>query len=148
MNDSFPPLIDGVANTVVNYARELTKLGDWAIVVTPEHPDADDSRFPFPVARYPSVDTRRLFGYLAGYPFSPETLRQLKEQKVDLLHSHCPVMSTILARSIRDVGGHHWCLRIPHEVSVDVANPPWAAAAGARCMYWPPHSSPPATRCG
>ena len=77
LNDSFPPLIDGVANTVVNYARELTKLGDRAIVVTPEHPDADDSRFPFPVVRYPSVDTRRLFGYLAGYPFSPETLRQL-----------------------------------------------------------------------
>ena len=45
LNDSFPPLIDGVANTVVNYARELTKLGDRAIVVTPEHPDADDSRF-------------------------------------------------------------------------------------------------------
>ena len=43
LNDSFPPLIDGVANTVVNYARELTKLGDRAIVVTPEHPDADDS---------------------------------------------------------------------------------------------------------
>ena len=35
LNDSFPPLIDGVANTVVNYARELTKLGDRAIVVTP-----------------------------------------------------------------------------------------------------------------
>lgn len=50
LNDSFPPLIDGVANTVVNYAQELTKLGDRAIVVTPEHPDADDSRFPFPVA--------------------------------------------------------------------------------------------------
>ena len=103
LNDSFPPLIDGVANTVVNYAQELTKLGDQAIVVTPEHPDADDCRFSFPVARYPSVDTRKLFGYLAGYPFSPETLRQLKEQKVDLLHSHCPVMSTILARSIREV---------------------------------------------
>ena len=65
LNDSFPPLIDGVANTVVNYARELTKLGDRAIVVTPEHPDADDSRFPFPVARYPSVDTRRLFTAIA-----------------------------------------------------------------------------------
>ena len=26
LNDSFPPLIDGVANTVVNYAQELTKL--------------------------------------------------------------------------------------------------------------------------
>ncbi len=102
-NDSFPPLIDGVANTVVNYAQELTALGRKAMVVTPEHPEADDTRFPFPVQRYPSVDTRRLVGYLAGYPFSPEVVRQLKNMKVDLLHSHCPVMSTILARSIREV---------------------------------------------
>ena len=121
LNDSFPPLIDGVANTVVNYARELTKLGDRAIVVTPEHPDADDSRFPFPVARYPSVDTRRLFGYLAGYPFSPETLRQLKEQKVDLLHSHCPVMSTILARSIRDMVDAPLVFTYHTKFDVDVA---------------------------
>ena len=91
LNDSFPPLIDGVANTVVNYARELTKLGDRAIVVTPEHPDADDSRFPFPVVRYPSVDTRRLFGYLAGYPFSPETLRQLDAFAEE--HGYCPHFS-------------------------------------------------------
>ena len=91
LNDSFPPLIDGVANTVVNYARELTKLGDRAIVVTPEHPDADDSRFPFPVVRYPSVDTRRLFGYLAGYPFSPETLRQLDAFAAE--QGYCPDFS-------------------------------------------------------
>ena len=62
LNDSFPPLIDGVANTVVNYARELTKLGDRAIVVTPEQPDADDSRFPFPVVRGCSATWR-------GIPF-------------------------------------------------------------------------------
>lgn len=102
-NDSFPPLIDGVANTVVNYARELQNLGERSMVVTPEHPEANDALFPFPVQRYPSVDTRRLVGYLAGYPFSPEVVRQLKNMKVDLLHSHCPVMSTILARSIREV---------------------------------------------
>ena len=121
LNDSFPPLIDGVANTVVNYGRELTKLGDHAIVVTPEHPEADDGRFPFPVARYPSVDTRKLFGYLAGYPFSPETLRQLKEQKVDLLHSHCPVMSTILARSIREVVDAPLVFTYHTKFDVDVA---------------------------
>ena len=33
LNDSFPPLIDGVANTVVNYADVLTKNGDKAVVV-------------------------------------------------------------------------------------------------------------------
>ena len=121
LNDSFPPLIDGVANTVVNYAQELTKLGDRAIVVTPEHPEADDSRFSFPVVRYPSVDTRRLFGYLAGYPFSPETLRRLKSEKVDLLHSHCPVMSTILARSIREVVDAPLVFTYHTKFDVDVA---------------------------
>ena len=73
------------------------------------------------MARYPSVDTRRLFGYLAGYPFSPETLRQLKEQKVDLLHSHCPVMSTILARSIRDVVDAPLVFTYHTKFDVDVA---------------------------
>ena len=121
LNDSFPPLIDGVANTVVNYARELTALGDNAIVVTPEHPDADDGRFPFPVVRYPSVDTRRLVGYLAGYPFSPETLRRMQGQRVELLHSHCPVMSTILARSVREVVDAPLVFTYHTKFDVDVA---------------------------
>ena len=56
-----------------NYAKNITKSGENAIVVTPTMPGADDSAFPFPVLRYPSIDTRRLVGYVAGYPFSPET---------------------------------------------------------------------------
>lgn len=28
LNDSFPPLIDGVANTVINYAENLVSCGD------------------------------------------------------------------------------------------------------------------------
>ena len=31
LNDSFPPLIDGVANTVVNYARELLRSTDRTV---------------------------------------------------------------------------------------------------------------------
>ena len=71
LNDSFPPLIDGVANTVVNYADVLTKNGDKAIVVTPEYPDADDSGYPYSVVRYPGIDIRKSAGYIAGIPFSP-----------------------------------------------------------------------------
>ncbi len=77
LNDSFPPEIDGVANAVVNYAKNITKSGENAIVVTPTMPGADDSAFPFPVLRYPSIDTRKKLGYVAGYPFSPETARVL-----------------------------------------------------------------------
>ena len=51
INDSFPPLIDGVANAVTNYARIITANHGQATVVTPANPQADDSRFPFPVIR-------------------------------------------------------------------------------------------------
>ena len=101
LNDSFPPLIDGVANTVVNYATHLTKSGSSAVVMTPYYPHTDDSSFPFPVIRYPSIDTTKLVGYRAGAPFSTEIARYLKSNPVDLLHTHCPVVSTFLARSIR-----------------------------------------------
>ena len=69
LNDSFPPEIDGVANAVVNYDEKHHEKRRNAIVVTPTMPGADDSAFPFPVLRYPSIDTRKKLGYVAGYPF-------------------------------------------------------------------------------
>ena len=99
LNDSFAPIIDGVANTVMNYADILTKRGQKTIVITPEHPDADDSAFPYPIIRYPGIDIRKMAGYIAGIPFSPTTQKRLKQFKPDILHSHCPFVSTVLART-------------------------------------------------
>ena len=103
LNDSFPPVIDGVANAVVNYARHITANHGSAVVITPAYPGADDSGFDFPVLRYPSIDTRKLVGYVAGFPFSPELANRLRDEKIELLHSHCPVASALLAREFRDV---------------------------------------------
>ena len=102
LNDSFPPVIDGVANAVVNYGRCIEQNHGHAIVVTPEVPGADDSVYSFPVVRYPSIDTRRLMGYVTGYPFSPEAAHRLKEEKAELLHIHCPMMSALLARQLHE----------------------------------------------
>lgn len=121
LNDSFPPEIDGVANAVVNYAKNITKSGENAIVVTPTMPGADDSAFPFPVLRYPSIDMRKKLGYVAGYPFSPETARVLTEQKVDLMHTHCPITSCLLARSLRAVVDAPLVLTYHTKYDVDIA---------------------------
>ena len=43
INDSFPPVIDGVANAVTNYASIIQRNYGDATVVTPYYPDADDS---------------------------------------------------------------------------------------------------------
>ena len=102
MNDSFPPAIDGVANAVTNYARIITASHGQASVVTPFYPDADDTAFPFPVLRYPSVDTTKLVGYRAGVPFAPELMAELEKKEFNLIHSHCPIVSTMLARTLRE----------------------------------------------
>ena len=102
INDSFPPVTDGVANAVVNYAKILTENGKKATVVTPAYPGADDSQFGFPIVRYPSVDLTKLVGYHAGFPFSSQTLETLVERDFDLIHCHCPVTSAMLARALRD----------------------------------------------
>lgn len=121
LNDSFPPLIDGVANAVVNYAKNIEANHGHAVVATPAYPEADDSGFDFPVLRYPSIDTRKLVGYVAGYPFSPETARRLRDEHTALLHTHCPVASAILARELRDVLDTPLVLTYHTKFDIDIA---------------------------
>ena len=102
INDSFPPAIDGVANAVTNYGRIIADGLGRPTVVTPYYPEADDSVYPFPVVRYPSVDVTKLVGYRAGMPFSAEMMKTLEEADFDIIHSHCPITSTMVARSLRD----------------------------------------------
>lgn len=101
LNDSFPPQIDGVANAVLNYARIIQSGPGSAVVGVPDYPGTVDS-YPFPVVRYPSFDTTRLVGYRAGYPFSPRAMDALAAFHPDIIHSHCPVMSTVMARALRE----------------------------------------------
>lgn len=101
-NDSFPPLIDGVANAVLNYAAIIQRKYGNAVVATPDYPGIIDE-YPFDVVRYPSVDTSGLVGYRAGYPFSFATMHKLKGHNLEIIHSHCPVASLLLARQLREV---------------------------------------------
>ena len=102
INDSFPPAIDGVANAVTNYAKIIARDYGYPTVVTPFYPNADDTVYHFPVVRYPSVDMTKLVGYRAGMPFSPEIAAKLEQSHFDIIHSHCPITSTMLARSVRE----------------------------------------------
>ena len=122
LNDSFPPLIDGVANVVMNYAAHLEEDSYAPMVITPQHPQADDSPFPYPVLRYPSIDLREKTGYLAGVPFSPELASRLEGEQVALLHSHCPIVSTLLARQLRQIVDAPLVLTYHTKFDIDIAN--------------------------
>lgn len=103
LNDSFPPQIDGVSNAVYNYASIIEEKYGHSVVITPDYPGADDSRYPFPVYRYKSLDLTKQLGVVAGMPFSPEIMQWLQNEKIDLYHCHTAASSIILARSLRSV---------------------------------------------
>ena len=122
LNDSFPPIIDGVANAVMNYAKIIERDHGHSLVITPSIPGADDSGYDFPVVRYPSIDTRRLIGYVTGYPFSPEAAHSIETEQVSVLHTHCPATSCILARQLSEAYNLPLVLTWHTKYDLDIAN--------------------------
>lgn len=98
-NDSFPPTIDGVANTVFNYATEINDKHGTPIVVTPNYPNVYDN-YDFSVYRYHSAKLMASLPYRFGNPFSPKTVRDLSKMGFDIMHVHSPFASSILAREV------------------------------------------------
>ncbi len=103
LNDSFPPLIDGVANTVYNYADILSADAENEVLVgTPKYPDVDYDVYPFTVVPYQSTGIfKSVFGYRAGNPLATKSLAKMVQFRPDIIHSHCPVVSTMVARILR-----------------------------------------------
>lgn len=103
LNDSFPPVIDGVANVVMNYGSVLTgELGASVVVGTPRYPDASYEGYPYRVIPYPSFDTTDFIkGYRTGNPLAIREIAQMAEGEPDIIHTHCPAASTIMARILR-----------------------------------------------
>ena len=104
LNDSFPPVIDGVVNVVMNYADYLIKDHAASVIVgTPEYPGADYTSYPYEVVPYPSLDTSAVAsGYRTGIPFDAKSVSRLADFMPDIIHTHCPASATIIARLLRE----------------------------------------------
>lgn len=103
LNDSFPPVIDGVANVVMNYGRIMQEENLANVAVgTPRYPGVSYYEYPYMVIPYQSFDTTKIVnGYRAGNPVDIKEIHDLIDFNPDIIHSHCPVSSNILARIIR-----------------------------------------------
>ena len=121
LNDSFPPVIDGVANAVMNYAQDLTAMGNTAMVVTPAYPDVTDD-YPYEVVRYHSLDTTKLVGYRTGMPFDSDATKRMYDFKPDIYHSHCPMVSTVMARGIREIAPAPLVFTYHTKFDIDIEN--------------------------
>ena len=110
LNDSFPPVLDGVANVVMNYGRIMQEQLDANVIVgTPKYPNADYSGYPYKVVAYPSLNTAKLAnGYRTGNPLAMREVEEMAKFGPDIIHSHCPAASTYMARVLQKEIKEHY----------------------------------------
>lgn len=99
-NDSYPPIMDGVALTVQNYAYWLHRKNQPVCVVTPKTPQYTDDAT-YPVYRYASLPLPGRKPYRLGIPYVDFSFRQaMKKTPFKLIHAHCPFSSASVALSL------------------------------------------------
>ena len=133
-NDSFPPNIDGVANTVVNYARIIQEKYGRSVVVAPKYKNVVDD-YPFKVIRYQSFPTDKTrVRYRTGNPFSINALRKVSKENLDLIHCHSPFTATWLAKN---ANSHHrlpvvmtYHTKFDDDIAFTVKNKPFRKIGG------------------
>jgi glycosyltransferase involved in cell wall biosynthesis len=122
LNDSFPPVLDGVSNAVFNYAAVIHRKYGGAIVATPQYPGSRDG-YGFPVVRYPSIDTSKLIpGYRTGLPYGRRMIRTILDAAPDIIHTHCPFASGVLAKQLKVHSGKPVVFTYHTKFDVDIEN--------------------------
>jgi glycosyltransferase involved in cell wall biosynthesis len=95
-NDSFPPIMDGVTLTVLNYAYHLDQKNLTPVVVTPKNPIA--CKAPYQMARYFSLPIRDRYPYRYGFPkLDFKIWSYLRRKPFAIVHSHSPFSAGRLA---------------------------------------------------
>jgi len=98
-NDSFPPIMDGVAVATWNYAYWLNNSNVPVSVITAKVPDSPEE--PFPVIRYSSIPILFRKPYRFGTPHTDLNFqKKLEKIPFELVHAHCPFVSGNLALKI------------------------------------------------
>lgn len=93
ITESFPPDVNGVANTVVRAAENLVRKGHHPLVIAPEasEPTTEaDREFPYPVERVPSIPLPGYTSFRLGLP-SPRLRRAVAEHGAEVVHLASPV---------------------------------------------------------
>ena len=120
MSDAFPPVIDGVSNAVLNYAKVISNGLGSAVAVVPRYP-GERYDYPFPVIHYPSVKATKTAGYRVGVPL-PGIIREIKRRPVDIIHCHCPFVSSVISKPLRRSTGAPVIMTYHTKYDVDIAN--------------------------
>jgi glycosyltransferase involved in cell wall biosynthesis len=100
LNDSFTPQFDGVAVCAENYAKIIQREYGKSVVIVPEEKKRDIASFPYQVIEYPTLNATVADQYKIGLPISPTFIKEVYDLNINLVHSHTPFISGILAHHI------------------------------------------------
>lgn len=102
LTGSYPPLIDGVANTAWNYAKYLKKNHEGSVVYVPRCWSMDYDQSTPGVFAYPSIDTTSWFGYPTAIPMAPSIARESMKNPPTLMHMLDPLSSAFIASEFQN----------------------------------------------
>lgn len=97
-NESFPPVMDGVAVCVQNYARWMQEKVGGVSVITPNKAGANYKQYPYEVLDYMSVPVPFRHPYVTGIAqIDPLFRAKLSRRKFKIVHAHSPFSSGLMA---------------------------------------------------
>ncbi len=102
-NDCFPPIMDGVAVCVQNYAYWLQKKVGGVAVVTPRVPEASYD-YDYKVLNFMSVPVPFRHPYVTGIPeIDPKMLVDLASHEFKIVHAHSPFTTGLCAKRVAKI---------------------------------------------
>lgn len=100
-NESFPPVMDGVAVCVQNYAYWLLQKVGGVSVITPNKIGANYGQYPYEVLDYLSVPVPFRHPYVTGIAqIDPLFRAKLARRKFKIVHAHSPFSSGLMAAQV------------------------------------------------
>ena len=100
-NESFPPVMDGVAVCVENYAHWIQEKVGGVSVVTPRKLNAHYGQYPYEVLDYASVPVPFRHPYVTGIAQIDPLLRaKLYRRRFKIVHAHSPFSAGLMALQV------------------------------------------------
>lgn len=105
-NDCFPPVMDGVAVCVENYAKWMQKMAGGVKVITPNVPGADYGKLDYQVLDYFSIPVPKRHPYVTGIAeIDPMFLARIAKLRFKIVHAHCPFATGMAAQRLAKLQG-------------------------------------------
>lgn len=95
--DSYKPYMSGVVKSIDLFTAELLKLGHDVYIFAPNYPDVERKKN---VYRFKSVPAPTNPGFRLAIPISNRVVQEVKELRLDIIHTHSPFLMGWLGRYV------------------------------------------------